>query len=489
LEYKNHQENLEIKSEQDFFEVKGYASVFNVIDNYNDIILPGAFKQILDAPEKIKFLWQHDHKNPIGKIKRLYEDQKGLFMEALIDMRLMQGKDAALLIKEGAIDGLSIGFTISKFKFSKDNIREIEDLKLWEISIVTFPANSMANITNSNNKKGDFMEEQRIENMERKLLEMEKFIARPALIEQSNLEDDSFSKYLKSGTIDMELKSLSSLDNTSGGYTVLPALYRDIIGAIKPKSPMRNLASLENISTNSLDIIIEKEHFASAWVMEGAERRETDHSKLLQKRINVHELYAQPKATQKLLDDAEINIQSWIIERLADSFARAENNAFILGDGDNKPHGILSYPGNEIERMDASEEGVLKIDDLLNLINMLDESYLSNAHFLMHRSAILEVQKLKDANGRFLWQSSLAQNVPDTLLGIPVISVSDMPRIGRGELSIALGDFKECYKIVDRSDISIMRDPFTEKPFVKFYSVKRVGGDIVNNNAIKLLKC
>jgi len=329
----------------------------------------------------------------------------------------------------------------------------------------------------------------RIKNLENKFSKFEAMIVRPDIDSsyRSNLHS-SFTHYLRSGMIDMEVKALSANNDNTGGYTIVPELYKEIIGGMIAKSPMRQLASVETISTNALDILMERGEFTTGWVAENAARNETDTAEIAQKRILVHELYAQPKATQKLLDDSAINLNSWLTLRLQDSFVRAENSSFITGDGNNKPRGILSYGDDVVERVDVEHEGALVIGDLLNLINSMHETYLANASFLMHRSTLLEIQKLKDDNGRFLWQPSITSGVPDTLFGIPVISSSNMPVYAGGALGIAIADFKEAYKIIDRMDITITRDPFTEKPFIKFYSVKRVGGDVINHNAIKLLK-
>lgn len=153
MEYKNYMKKISYKSAGSYFKIFGYASVFDEEDNYGDIIEKGAFEESISNPTKIKLLWQHESKSPIGKIDRLYEDSKGLVIEASINCDLNQGKEASLLVKDGVIDGLSIGFTIEKSSFSESGKRIITDLKLWEISIVTFPANNMAKIAHIS--KGD----------------------------------------------------------------------------------------------------------------------------------------------------------------------------------------------------------------------------------------------------------------------------------------------------------------------------------------------
>jgi HK97 family phage major capsid protein len=490
MEQKDYKSIFEIKSDNNVnLVIKGYASVFGIADNYNDIISKGAFAEA--KADRIKLLWQHDHKQPIGVIENLYEDEKGLFIEASINCKVAQGNETAALIRQGAVDGLSIGFSVNKSIFGKKGERIITDIKLWEISIVTFPANSSALISKIGEKEMslDKVSENRITNLENKFSQYETMLARPDMIgERMNSCDSSFVQYLRSGSLEMEIKAFSGQENNTGGYMIIPELYKEIVGAILAKSPMRKLCSVDTISTNALDILKEEEDLTSAWVAENDERRETNTPKFVQKRILVHELYAQPKATQKLLDDAAININSWLTSRLVDSFVKSENNSFILGDGNNKPRGILSYAADVVERVDVNSEGTLVMEDLLNLMNHMNESYLANASFLMHRSTLLEIQKLKDDNGRFLWQPAISCNSPETLFGIPIVCSSDMPRFANGALGIILADFKEAYKIIDRKDITIMRDPFTEKPFVKFYSVKRVGGDVINENAVKVMK-
>jgi HK97 family phage major capsid protein len=185
-----------------------------------------------------------------------------------------------------------------------------------------------------------------------------------------------------------------------------------------------------------------------------------------------------------LIDDSEIKIENWLSERIVDSFVKLENEAFITGDGTNKPNGFLV--NGKIKQIDGGNS--VSPDKLLYLMNNLDEGYLANASFVMNRKTLSSIQGLKDKEGRFIWTQSLADPLKQTIFGILVYVSSHMPDVAKDKLSIALGDFKSAYKIVDRAEINLMRDPYTEKPFVKFYAVKRVGGDVVNPSAIKLAK-
>ena len=304
---------------------------------------------------------------------------------------------------------------------------------------------------------------------------------------------NAFSEYLRKGNdkilSNIEAKALSSNSDPEGGYLIRPKLASSMTKLISEMSLMRELASIETISTDSLDIIEDIGKLSSGWALETAAREDTDTPKLAKKKITIHEMYAQPKATQKLIDDASIDIEKWLSEKLADSFAEVENDSFINGDGNFKPRGILSYPNGknwgEIEQIGS---GNFLSDDLIRLYFTLKEKYASKATFLLNRFTLEQLRSLKyKDNGKYIWTPGLAVGQPDLLLGVPVKTSVHMPIIDVGNICVALANFKEAYKIVDRSGIRVLRDPFTDKPFVKFYATKRVGADVVNSEAIKLL--
>jgi HK97 family phage major capsid protein len=297
-------------------------------------------------------------------------------------------------------------------------------------------------------------------------------------------ESKAFCDYLRKGKMsDFITKSLST-NAGEAGVSIVNSINTKIINQVNARSVMRKISSIDTISTSALDLIIEDGKFNSGWIGEEEARVATNTPKLKKKTIFVHELYAQPKATQKLIDDASIDIESWLSERLIDSFVKAENEAFINGDGDKKPFGILKNA--DVEKIEVGSE--VTADILLKLINKLDEEYIENASFLMNRSTLAAIQSLKDETGRFIWQQSLSEPLNQTIFGIPVLCSSYMPNVEDQSLAIAIGDFKTAYKIVDRENISVMRDQYTEKPFVKFYAVKRVGGDVILPSALKFAK-
>lgn len=307
----------------------------------------------------------------------------------------------------------------------------------------------------------------------------------------------AFCSYVRKGNesrlSELEQKALSSSTEADGGYLITRQMSDSITRTIFETSPMRQIANVTTISSDALEIIEDVEEAFAGWTSETEVREDTDTPQVGKKIIPVHELYAQPKATQKLVDDASIDIEEWLSTKLIDVFSRKENAAFMNGDGIGKPKGILSYEaGNKwgaIEQINSGENGAITASGLVNLFYSLKEAYAVKGKFLMSRGAVQAIRMLKDTNtGKYLWQPSLQAGAPDTLLGAEVIQAADMPALSKGSLSVAFGDFKSAYQIVDRQGIRILRDPFTEKPFVKFYTTKRVGGDVVNFDAIKLLK-
>ena len=307
----------------------------------------------------------------------------------------------------------------------------------------------------------------------------------------------AFCTYLRkgmdAGLEHLQTKALSVGTDADGGYLVTDEMSERIVKNIYESSPMRQLATVETISTDSLDLIEDTSEMAASWIAEAAARNETNTATLGKHVIAVHEMYAQPKATQKLVDDSSVDIEQWVADKVAEKFARLESTAFISGDGSGKPKGILSYTAGtawgQIEQINSGTSAVVTGDGLVKLFYALKADYARRATFLMNRSIVQAVRLLKGTtNDQYLWQPGLAAGAPDTLLGVPVVHAADMPVAAAGSLSVAVGDFRSAYLIVDRVGVRILRDPFTEKPFIKYYTTKRVGGEVVNYEAVKLLK-
>lgn len=296
-----------------------------------------------------------------------------------------------------------------------------------------------------------------------------------------------------------EQKALSVGSDPDGGYIVDPDTSGRIVRKQFETSPMRAHATIQVISTDALEGLFDLDEATSGWVSETGSRSVTDTPEMKAWRIPVHEQYAMPQATQKLLDDAYIDVEMWLADKVADKMSRTENAAFVEGNGVGKPRGFLDYadgstlPGT-IERFETGVDGGFAADPdganiLLDMIQGLKSNYRRNAAWFMNRTTVGGVRKMQDSDGRHLWQPSIAAGQPATLLGYPVVEFEDMPDYTTTDaLAIAFGDMAEAYTIVDRAGVRTLRDPFSNKPYIQFYTVKRVGGDVINFEALKLLE-
>ncbi len=311
----------------------------------------------------------------------------------------------------------------------------------------------------------------------------------------------AFDTFIRKGEEVMgpdERKALSVGTDPDGGYVVNPDLSGRIVLKVFETSPMRAYASIQVISSDALEGLFDLNEASSGWVGETDSRAETNTPQLGKWRIPAHELYAKPKATQKLLDDASINMEAWLASKVAEKFARDEANAFVVGNGVNKPRGFLTYgsgttlPGT-IEQFPTGASGALAAapdggDALINALYGLKQQYRANATWFMNRATTRLVRKAKDSDGAYIWSPGIQAGQPATLLGYPVAAFEDMPDPASASLSIAVGDMREAYQIVDRLGIRTLRDPYSAKPYVEFYTTKRVGGDVVNFEAIKIVR-
>lgn len=310
----------------------------------------------------------------------------------------------------------------------------------------------------------------------------------------------AFNNYLRKGMDAaleaLQTKALSVGTDSNGGFLVPNELAKMIVEIVNESSPMRELATVETISSDALDLVQDPNDFGAAWGDETTDRSSVDSTTPALSRLSIatFEMYSQPKATQKLIDDGSINIEQWIAQKVADKFARLEATSFITGDGTTMPQGILSLPagttfGTQIEQKTTGVSAAITADSLIQLYYALKDEYAKRATFLMHRTTVQAVRLLKEATtNQYLWQPGLTAGTPDSLLGVPVKIAADMPVPAASSLSVALGDFKRGYLIVDRVGIRTLRDPFTAKPFVKFYTTRRVGGVVMNTEAVKILK-
>ena len=306
--------------------------------------------------------------------------------------------------------------------------------------------------------------------------------------------------YLRQGR-ESEVKSLNGSVAADGGYAVPREIDAMIASELKEISPIRNLAQVVQVGSAGYRKLVATGGTASGWVSETAARPETGTPQFSEVVPPSGELYANPAASQAMLDDAAFDLESWLASEIAMEFARAEGAAFVNGSGLNQPKGFLSAlksteadgvrPFGTLQYMpsgDATSLGTLMEIVLIELVHTMKAGHRQGASWVMNSATLAHVRKLKTTDGAFLWQPGLVEGQPDRLLGYPVVEAEDMPDVAAGTFPIAFGNFKAGYLIAERSATTILRDPFTNKPFVHFYATRRVGGQVLDSSAIKLLK-
>jgi len=314
----------------------------------------------------------------------------------------------------------------------------------------------------------------------------------------------AFHAYMRAGEAEglkaLEQKALSAGSGPDGGYLVPQNAEREILRRMAATSPIRSIASVRPISTNAFKKAFSSTGPATGWTAETGARTTTASQILSDLTFPTFEIYAQPAATQTLLDDASVDIESWIAEEVELAFAEQEGAAFVTGDGTDRPKGFLAYPTVANASWSWGNVGFLATgaagafpasnpsDVLVDLVYALKAGYRQNASFVVNRKTQSVIRKFKDTTGAYLWQPPASIGAPATLMNFPVVEAEDMPDIGANSLSVAFGDFKRGYLIVDRTGIRILRDPYSSKPYVLFYTTKRVGGGVQDFEAIKLLK-
>ncbi|OJF95894.1 capsid protein [Pararhizobium antarcticum] len=334
--------------------------------------------------------------------------------------------------------------------------------------------------------------------------------ARPALgrSDAASLETvehkAAFEGYMRrgdeQGLRDLEGKAFSIGSATDGGYLVPNETDNEIGRRLSVVSPIRALATVRQVSGAVLKKPFALAGMATGWVSETAVRPQTTTPQLAELSFPTMELYAMPAATAALLDDAAVDIENWIASEVDIAFGEQEGTAFVSGDGVNKPKGFLSYTNvaetgwswGNIGYVATGAAGAFKAsgpsDTLIDTIYALKAGHRQNASFVMNRKVQAEIRKFKDADGNYLWHPPAAVGQAASLMGFPITEAEDMPDIAANSYGIAFGNFAAGYLIVDRTGVRVLRDPYSAKPYVLFYTTKRVGGGVQNFEAIKLVK-
>jgi len=307
---------------------------------------------------------------------------------------------------------------------------------------------------------------------------------------------DAFAAYVKRG----EEKALRVGSNPDGGYLVPVETDTEITRLMAALSPIRSIASVRQVSGNVYKKPVTKTGPEAGWVAETGTREEGDNQVIDLLSFPTAELYAMPAATSVFLDDAAVDVGQWIADEVNAAFAQQEGIAFVSGDGTNKPKGFLaettiaeaSWEWGKLGYVASGASGALPSSDpsdvLIDLVYSLKAGYRQNASWIMNRKTQSVLRKLKDDGGNYLWQPAATADGKATLMGFDLVEAEAMPDIAANSLSIAFGDFKRGYLIVDRQGVNVLRDPYSAKPYVLFYTTKRVGGGVQDYDAIKLMK-
>ena len=319
----------------------------------------------------------------------------------------------------------------------------------------------------------------------------------------------AFEKFVRKGVTnglaDLQVKAIQVGVDADGGYAVPREMYREIYELIGGDSPMREVCDVRVVGTEDIIQLVDTGGLTTGWVGETDARPVTDTPKLAQVTPVFGEIYCQPTATQKALDDVFFDVEGWLASSAAREFAKQENIAFSAGTGTKQPKGLLTVTTaataddtrafGTFQHIATGAADALPAtsaafgDMLIDVITALKSRYHASARWMMNRQTLAAVRKLKDNDNNYLWQPGLQSGEPNTILGFPYTINDDFPSAGANAVPIAFGDFRETYVIMDRTGINLLRDPYSNKPYVNFYMTKRVGGMILNSEAMKFVKC
>lgn len=365
--------------------------------------------------------------------------------------------------------------------------------------------------------QADVITEQKLENINGELDRLQNIVSslhtasnRPSMMikgehDPARLEvkKNFFDGFIRKGQdLNLDLKALNIGVDADGGFAVPVELDQMIEKRLRLLSPIRAEAGVVAIGSSKYKKLVNVGGITSGWISETGDRVETNTPQMQEISPPLGEIYANPAATQAMLDDANFNVENWLSEELSEEFSIQENDAFVNGTGVNKPKGFLQYVTStsgddsrtfgEIEALKTGVAGDWAASDpsdiLVDLIHSMKSGYRGDGKFYMNTGLLAEIRKFKDVDGNYLWRPGLESGAPATLLGYPVIEVAEMPIKAASSLSVCFANMKRAYTVTDRMGTRILRDPYSHKPYVHFYTTKRVGGAVTNDQAIKLLE-
>ena len=319
-------------------------------------------------------------------------------------------------------------------------------------------------------------------------------------------ERKAVASYIRTGDdsalsgLQVERKAMTTAVASDGGVLV-DAETADRIEKLRHgASSLRSVAKVVQVNAGSYDALIERSEIGTAWITESGTLSDTADAVFDRISIPLHELSAMPRASQRLLEDSAFDVEGWLVGSIAERFARAENAAFVAGSGIDMPKGFLSHPivpaaeatWGQLGYVATGVDGDLPTEDpvnvMIDVVYSLGAKYRANGTFVMNSKTAAMLRKLKDVDGRFLWTDAMCQGQPALLFGYPVLTCEDMPDVATDSMAIAFGDFSAGYTIVEKPDLRVLRDPYSVKPHVQFFATMRIGGDVTDFSAIRLIK-
>lgn len=524
-------------------EFEGYISTYYDVDSYGTYFMPGAWDKSIErfnSGEVIPVLWSHDRTKPIGKCTELRSDEKGLWAHGKLTMEDPQAKIAYAHMKDGSVLGLSVGFEMDydSVEYNQDlDAYGIADADLMEFSTVVFPANKNAKITQVKSShdhdigENDMNLKDQIDAMNKAIediraaansasdAEISKRDAEIASLKTqiaqlsnpingtAQAEDPSkqyekdFHNYLKTGNA-LNLRANGSEGTpANGGYVCPDGIDKRVVELLTPRSTIRRNATIIQAAGKNYQRPYKKTGITSGWIGETGARPATDAQAYDVITATVGELYAFPQYTQNFLADTWYNFEEGFARDLAITFADKEETAFISGDGSNKPKGILGSTTtfstdddtqrawNELQKVKTGSATGITLNSLYAIKDSLNYAYRSNAKWYMSTSTYTALQQaLVDGTQHGIFgRGDVSQNMPETLLGYPIEIDDYMPAVAANSYPIIFGDMRQGYAILERPGIGVLRDMYSNKPYIGLYTIKRVGGLIQDYRALKVL--
>lgn len=483
--------------------VTGLASV-PATDRDGDVIEPDAFA----FADTVPMLYGHDQKDVIGKWTAIEPTSDGLLVEGRLNLNTARGREVYELLKSGDLSGLSVGY-LTKTASQTASGRRITSADLLEISIVAVPANPAARVLSV---KGTTMADtelaavaERVGALETRVDEIEVAIDRPAAAkakdDEQPIEKKAFFSYVRGGVERMqpdEVKALTSATTAghSGGYLADHQFERELIKNLVEHSPIRQIARVSSASAAEIILPVRTAGTTASWTAEwdavtpGPQARTPSEPTFTQKKLNVFELATFTEVSNALLEDAAFNLESELAQDFAEAFGKAEGTAFVKGTGTGQPGGFLNDTTLTTGAVTTADSGVIKADDIISLAYSIPTAYRAKASFVANRTTIAAIRKLKDGQGQYLWQPGLQAGQPETLIGFPLTEAPDVDDVTAGKFPLAFGDWSQGFRIFDRVNLSVLRDPFSAATngLVRFHARRRVAAGVVKAEALKLLK-